>query len=229
MNKEDDVKKIYVASSWKNANRVRNLVYVLRSIGFVVYDFTYHSFNWADLNQSNAKKELRIEHGDKLSIPEWFNHPKVCKHFQLDLAALNACDLLIAIFPCGKSTHLEVGFVAGRGKEVYALSDEPLGRDLLYKLFKKVFTCEADIIDCLEENKDKKRDEKQKMKEELTRGEKSKDQIRREIEQRPEKKRMDIRIAENETTEEHKSRIGHKNENTLYCAIRKTNPRVGGK
>lgn len=143
--------KIYVASSWKNANRVRNLVDVLRSIGFVVYDFTYHSFNWADLNLPNAKEEARIDGRDKLATPEWLKHPKVCKHFQLDLAALNTCDLLIAIFPCGKSTHIEAGFVAGRGKEIYALSDEPLDRDLLYKLFKKVFTCEADFIDFLEE------------------------------------------------------------------------------
>ena len=127
------------------------MVDVLRSIGYIVYDFTYHSFNWADLNLPNAKEEAKIDGRDKLATPGWANHPKVNKHFQLDLAALNACDLLVAIFPCGKSTHLEVGFVAGRGKEVYALSDEPLSRDLLYKLFKKVFNCEADLIDFLEE------------------------------------------------------------------------------
>lgn len=147
------MKKIYVASSWKNANRVRNLIDVLRSIGFIVYDFTYHSFNWADLDLPNAKEEAKIDGRDKLATLKWFNHPEVCKHFQLDFAALNACDLLIAIFPCGKSTHIEVGFVAGRGKEVFALSDEPLGRDLLYKLFKKVFTCEADFIDFLKGDK----------------------------------------------------------------------------
>ena len=152
--------KIYVASSWKNANRVRNLVDVLRSIGYIVYDFTYHSFNWADLNLPNAKEEAKIDGRAKLATPEWFNHPEVSKHFQSDLAALNACDLLIAIFPCGKSTHIEVGFVAGRGKDVYALSDEPLGRDLLYKLFEKVFTCEADLIDFLEKRKDEEEDTK---------------------------------------------------------------------
>lgn len=144
--------KIYVASSWKNAKRVRELVAVLRSIGFIVYDFTYHSFNWADLNLPDAKEEALIDGRNKLATQEWMNHPKVCEHYRLDLAALNACDILIAIFPCGNSTHIEAGFVAGRGKELYALSDEPLGRDLLYKLFKRVFTCEADLIDFFEKN-----------------------------------------------------------------------------
>jgi len=142
--------KIYIASSWKNANRVMGLITVLRNLGYVVYDFTHHSFNWAELDIPDAKEEARIDGRDKLATSEWLNHPKVCTHYRQDLAALNACDALIAIFPCGNSTHIEAGFVAGRGKEIYALSDEPLGRDLLYKLFREIFSCEADLIDFLE-------------------------------------------------------------------------------
>ena len=148
--------KIYIASSWKNKNRVQGLISVLRSCGYVIYDFTYHSFNWADLNLPDAKEEALITGRDKLATKEWMEHPKVCEHYKLDFAALNACDALIAIFPCGNSTHLEAGFVAGRGKDIYALSDEPLGRDLLYKLFQKVFSCEADLIDFFENETFKK-------------------------------------------------------------------------
>lgn len=122
------------------------MITVLRSIGYVVYDFTHHSFI-EDLELPDAKEESLRDGRDKLATREWMEHPRVCEHYRLDLAALNACDILIAIFPCGYSTHIEAGFVAGRGGKIYALSDEPLGRDLLYILFKEVFSCEADLLD----------------------------------------------------------------------------------
>lgn len=143
---------IYVASSWKNAVRVRDLVSALRSIGHDVYDFTHHSFNFATLSFIDDKEKAKLNGRNALAAPEWLNHSEVCRHYEQDLASLNSCDMLIAIFPCGNSTHMEIGFVAGRGKDVYALSYEPLGRDLLYKLFKRVFSCEADLIDFLARN-----------------------------------------------------------------------------
>jgi len=122
--------KIYVATSWKNAERAEALIGALRYIGYDVYNFMENSFNWATLETD-----------------DWFNDSRVHAHYLKDLEALKTCDVLIAIFPCGNSTHIEIGFVAGRGKPIIALSDAPLKRDLLYKSFEKVFMREADLID----------------------------------------------------------------------------------
>lgn len=143
------MKKIYVASSWKNAERVRGLIGVLRSMDYDVYDFTHHSFNWAVLKLPDSKDEASKDGRDKLATEDWLNHPLVHQHYLEDMEALRTCDILITIFPCGNSTHIETGFVAGRGKPIYALSDNPLQRDLLYKLFERTFKCEADLLDYL--------------------------------------------------------------------------------
>lgn len=137
----------YVASSWKNAIQVKELIEALRKEGYEVYDFTHHSFNWADLQVPDEKEKALIDGRDKLPDAAWFEHPLVNEHFHKDMDALQTCDALVAIFPAGNSTHIEIGYVAGRGKPIYAITPpNGLKRDLLYLLFNNSFTSIVDFI-----------------------------------------------------------------------------------
>lgn len=138
--------KWYVASSWKNADQVRELIKLLREQGEEVYDFTHHSFNWAELDVPDEKAKALIDGRDNLPDAAWFNHPIVTEHFHKDIEALKTCHALVAIFPAGNSTHIEIGYAAGRGCHLYAIAPEGLKRDLLYRLFKGVYKSSEEFI-----------------------------------------------------------------------------------
>jgi len=130
--------KWYVASSWKNAAQVVDLIKRMRELGEEVYDFTHHSFNWKECEKPDAKLDALRDGRDELPDFEWFNNPTVKLHYAKDIEALKACNALVAIFPAGNSTHIEIGYAAGRGCKVYAIAPEGLKRDLLYRLFDSV-------------------------------------------------------------------------------------------
>jgi len=136
----------YVASSWKNAEDVREIVDRLRSFGAEAYDFTKHSFDWEEIEPltDDVKKEL-----DVLEIHQWYDHPLVKTHFRIDMAALQSCDALVALFPAGNSTHIEMGIVKGRGKPIYLISKggiDELDRDLLYLCFDNIYGSITEFI-----------------------------------------------------------------------------------
>ncbi len=138
--------KWYVASSWKNAAQVVDLIKRMRELGEEVYDFTHHSFNWKDCQEPDSKCTALRDGRDQLPDHEWFNHPIVVEHFNKDLEALQTCDALVAIFPAGNSTHIEIGYAAGRKCHLYAIAPEGLKRDLLYRVFKGVYKSQEKFI-----------------------------------------------------------------------------------
>jgi hypothetical protein len=138
--------KWYVASSWKNAEQVIGLVKAMRAQGEEVYDFTHHSFNWKDIDQPDSKCTALRDGRDEFPDHEWFNHPTVVEHYEKDIQALEECHALVAIFPAGNSTHIEIGYAAGRGCHLYAIAPEGLKRDLLYRLFKGVYKSPEEFI-----------------------------------------------------------------------------------
>lgn len=141
--------KWYVASSWKNADQVRALIKAMRELGEEVYDFTHHSFNWADLEVPDEKAKALIDGRDQLPDAAWFIHPIVVEHYQKDIEALKTCEALVAIFPAGNSTHIEIGFAGGRKCLLYAIAPEGLKRDLLYRLFSAVFSSADQFLEAV--------------------------------------------------------------------------------
>lgn len=66
--------------------------------------------------------------------------------FDFDLRHIERADLAVALFPIGRSGHLESGFFAGRGKPVFALFDKPPARfDLMHRFFTEVFFNEEEL------------------------------------------------------------------------------------
>jgi len=124
-----DQRKIYVASSWRNAVQP-DVVAALQSDGHLVYDFRNPrdgdtGFHWSRLDP-NWKAWSPQEFRAQLE-----GHPVAADGFKSDRAALDWCDLCVLVMPCGRSAHLEFGYAIGAGKaSVIMLSDgEP---ELMY-------------------------------------------------------------------------------------------------
>jgi hypothetical protein len=102
------------------------VVAALRREGHEVYDFHEWGFSWSE-----------IDPDWKLWSSEDFrrvlNQERVSNNFWSDMNALARCDTCVLVAPCGRSSHLELGWAAGAGrKTAILLSDgEP---ELMYKM-----------------------------------------------------------------------------------------------
>ncbi len=66
--------------------------------------------------------------------------------FEFDKTWIDWADIGVLLTPAGKSAHLEIGYMRGCGKEVFALVDDPDRWDVMYKFLTKIFDREDDLI-----------------------------------------------------------------------------------
>lgn len=132
MTRREDRLRIYTASSWRN-ERYPVVPERLKAEGFNVYDFrnpsdAWNGFHWSDIDPGwenwSAEKYREILRSDPLCE----------KGFMSDKAALDWCDVGVLVLPCGRSAHLEAGYLIGQTKRVYFLLDEAPEPELMYLL-----------------------------------------------------------------------------------------------
>lgn len=125
--------KIYVASSWRNGFQ-QEVVKQLRDAGHEVYDFKNPpqgtGFSWSDIdpNWQSWTNEQYL----------WaLDHQIADKGFASDFNAMAWADACVMVMPCGRSAHVEAGWMQGAGKPTVALitTAEP---ELMYKMFSLV-------------------------------------------------------------------------------------------
>lgn len=110
--------RIYVASSWRNEQQPE-VVRLLRACNHEVYDFRNppHStgFAWSDvgLEKSCSAHDYR---------QAMLTHPRAAQGFMADFAAMRWADVGLLVLPCGRSAHLELGWMAGAGKRTLILT-----------------------------------------------------------------------------------------------------------
>lgn len=136
--------KLYLASSWRNPYQP-NAVEVLREAGHEVYDFRHPpggdhlGFSWSDT----------IEDPNAIPWTEWdvkrylaaIEHPVAQAGFDSDFGAMHWAEGGVLLLPCGRSAHLEAGWMIGQGKPTWIVLDEaefpsPNGSnpELMYKM-----------------------------------------------------------------------------------------------
>lgn len=73
--------------------------------------------------------------------------------FQFDRHHLDSADCAVLVLPAGRSGHLELGYMAGKGKSTFILLDQDYmeeGRfDVMYNFADAVFEREEELIDAL--------------------------------------------------------------------------------
>lgn len=137
-------RRIYLASSWRNAEQPRVLMTLIEA-GHEVYDFR----NPAPGNTGFAWSAID---------PDWIGwqpaefarllaHPIAQSGFALDKGALDWCDTCVLLLPCGRSAHLEAGYAAGQGKRtIFYLRPERFEPELMYLLGTACVTTDAELL-----------------------------------------------------------------------------------
>jgi hypothetical protein len=150
--------RIYVASSWRNAERQQEVVRALRA-SHEVYDFRNPSegdtgFSW---RQCAAQGEDPQAFKDLMQDPEFFRdhvlaHPMARAGFQKDMNALESADATVLVLPCGRSAHLELGIATGRKQRTIVLLDDPMSEpELMYLACSRICVSLAEVVRDLDE------------------------------------------------------------------------------
>lgn len=118
--------KIYLIGSLRNPEMPK-VAQRIRKLGFDVFDDWYAAGpeaddKWRDYEKARGHTYKKALNG--LAA----NHV-----FHFDLKHLNECDIAVLFLPAGKSGHLELGYVLGKGKKGYILLDNPERWDVMYK------------------------------------------------------------------------------------------------
>lgn len=117
--------RIYLASSWKNPHHSQ-YVSMLRNWGNQVYDFTARGstlspgtqecrgFAWKDIGAPERLSAWTFPDFRRALTSE----PKAAAGYLSDLRHMEWADTCVCLLPCGRSAHLEAGYMKGRGKRV---------------------------------------------------------------------------------------------------------------
>lgn len=117
---------IYISSSWKNREQVRELATKLRARNCDVYDFTdpmcrrtpeIPPEKYPEL--FDPLKEPYAEYLDR--VPEW--KAAVLENKR----ALDRCDLCVLLLPCGNDSHADWAYAVGRGKRSVVVGNPKAG------------------------------------------------------------------------------------------------------
>ena len=129
--------RIYVAGSFKNIARIRVIGDELRLSGYDVYVFCDEHEPTYRLSQ-----ELRQEVDVATLTPQAINNNKTLLTIgSLNYMRLIQCDALVLVLPCGRSAHLEAGWMCGQNRPVYVIGPMVPGEfDAMYVMVDGIFT-----------------------------------------------------------------------------------------
>lgn len=138
------MRKIYIASSWKNVVAVRNLADLLRLHSHEVFDFTDSTNRVAGIDKFvfSAKQwaEWKGKNPETIEYIDFLSWEPARKAFKVDKAGLDWANTVVLLLPSGRSSHLEAGYGVGQGKELFIIGDLPLGEfDAMYGFAKDCF------------------------------------------------------------------------------------------
>lgn len=139
---------IYLAGSMKNPE-IEETASLLRAEGYNVFD------DWRSGGPEVDDRWQEYERARGRSFREALNGRYANNAFNFDLANLDSCDVFILQLPCGKSGHIELGYMVGRGKPtVILMGGEPERFDLMYKFANHICVTTEELLAALEDYRD---------------------------------------------------------------------------
>lgn len=139
--------KIYLASSWRNADQP-GVLSCLRDAGHEVYDFRNppdgipDGFRWTEVDpnwQAWSAEEYR----------NGLTHPTAVRGFNSDFTGMKWADVGVLLLPCGRSAHLELGWMAGAGKRTIVLTRDGEEPELMALLASQICVSLDEVIQAL--------------------------------------------------------------------------------
>lgn len=145
--------KVYVASSWRNEHH-ESLVKELRLLGFEVYDFKRpdgtitSGFQWSRIDKL-------WKNWDMEEFKEHLNDNYAQFGFNRDFDAMKSADICVLCLPCGRSAHLEAGWMKGAGKKVIAFISPKvrIEPELMYGMLDGIALSIQDLVQMLKGGK----------------------------------------------------------------------------
>lgn len=140
--------KIYVASSWRNKFQP-SAVEFLRMAGHEVYDFRNPphgrgGFAWSEIDPKWEAWSARA-YRDALA------HQVAIAGFNSDLDGMKWADVGVLLLPCGRSAHLELGWMAGAGKRTIIWTHDGAEPELMALLASKICISIEEVLQTLQE------------------------------------------------------------------------------
>ena len=133
--------KIYIASSWKNENRVMELAKIMRDCGHNVDCFA---------DGSTGRLSVKFPKDDTMDAITFLKDILVKKVFQVDKSKIDWADAVVMVLPCGNSSHLEAGYAVGKGKKLFILGPFLKGRfDVMYGFATVLCRNTEELLSCL--------------------------------------------------------------------------------
>lgn len=137
--------RIYVASSWRNLHQPY-VVDALRHHNHQVYDFRNPpdgtGFGWEELSL-DWKNWTADQYRQSLKTP------RAAQGFMSDFRAMQWADVGLLVLPCGRSAHLELGWMAGRGKRTLILTEDGEEPELMALLADHICININEVLDIL--------------------------------------------------------------------------------
>lgn len=141
------MRKIYVASSWRNVEQPK-IVQALRAIGHDVYDFRNppgvieNGFRWSCLDP-----EWQAWHA--ATYRSALALPLAQRGFNSDFDGMKWADTGLLLLPCGRSAHLELGWMAGAGKRTIIWTRDDQEPELMNLLAGEICISYEEVIAAL--------------------------------------------------------------------------------
>lgn len=137
--------RIYLASSWRNEIAVISVAKCLRAHGFEVDCFCDQSSGRIGFNIATCLEEMGASIYDVDAITA-LHHLAVKDKFEIAYAEdkkwLDWANCVVMLMPCGRSAHLEAGYMKGKGGlfYIYWMSNLPMGEfDNMYQFADGMF------------------------------------------------------------------------------------------
>jgi nucleoside 2-deoxyribosyltransferase len=127
--------KIYLIGSLRNP-AIPEIANNLRGFGHEVFD------DWFAAGPEADDKWREYEQQRGRSFQEALAGHAAVNIFNFDKRHLDNADAALMVFPCGRSGHLELGYLSGKGKPTYVYypEGEPERWDVMYQFTSGVFT-----------------------------------------------------------------------------------------
>lgn len=127
-------KYVYVASSWRNPIQMA-VCATLKAAYIDHYDFKNPEPGSDGFHWSSVMPSYKAETCDMNEYLVALQHPIAQEGFMRDFEAMERADCCVLVLPCGRSAHLEMGWMVGQGKRTAILMDGPeVTPELMYRM-----------------------------------------------------------------------------------------------
>jgi hypothetical protein len=139
--------RIYLASSWRNFHQPA-AVDALRSAGHDVYDFRnppsgiQNGFRWSEIDP-------KWEAWNAATYREKLQTQRAQQAFKSDFDGMKWAEVGVLLLPCGRSAHLELGWMAGAGKRTIIWTRTGEEPELMALLASEICVSLEELLDTL--------------------------------------------------------------------------------